>query len=163
MSCEYTVAIKFGEQYTRYVSLPRSSNPPSVSASSQCAAYGVDWGNIISNGGPFHGGLCLHKDERIIAVNAFNCNSPDEKDGPVEILEPYDNINGSCTSQRTYKTPGAHRSLAACQASIVDNSCKSPNICVPPDYCPPGMVCLPSSEFSEISGLASSLENSVCS
>ena len=162
MSCEYTVTVRYLEQYTRVVYLPRSNNPPSVSASSQCAAYGPDWGNIISNGGSFHGGLCLHRNERIIAVNAFNCNSPGEKDGPVEILEPHDNINGACISVRVYKTPGAHRSLAACQASV-DNSCKSPNICVPPDYCPPGMVCLPSSEFSEISGLASSLKNEVCS
>lgn len=163
MSCEYTVTVKYFEQYTRVVYLPRSDNPPSISGSSQCAAYGPDWGYIISNGGSFHGGLCLNKNEKIIAVNAFNCNSPDEKDGPVEILEPHDNINGACISARVYKTPGAHRSIAACQASIVNNSCQSPKICVPPDYCPPGMVCLLSSEFSQIEGLASSLKNSVCS
>lgn len=75
----------------------------------------------------------------------------------------YDIINGSCIQAKVYKTPGKYSSLNACTADLKIGNCQSPKICVPPDYCPPGMVCLPSSEFSEISSLASSLKNEVCS
>jgi hypothetical protein len=75
----------------------------------------------------------------------------------------YDIINGSCIQAKIYQTPGKYSSLNACTADLTSSNCQYPKICVPPDYCPPGMVCLPSSEFSQISGLASSLEKENCS
>lgn len=164
MSCEYIVTVKYFEQYTRYISLPRSNNQPYVAASSQCAAYGPTWSHIITSGGPFNAGQCLMTDEIVTSVRALNCNEPGEVDGEIPILEPHDNINGTCISARAYKTPGIHPSASACNASkggSGSNPCSAPNVCCPPpnvcvgaDYCPPGTKCLPLTEWNEIQSLA---------
>ena len=139
----------------RTIELGRRVEAPTIFSDSQCTSYGYN--RVVGYAGSQEGAgkNCL-LDWEVVRIEFYNC------DGDMPTAR-YDFINGNCTPNNHYNTPGKYLSLDDCQASIVDGECKSPNICVPPGYCPPGMVCLPSSEFSEISGLASSLENSVCS
>jgi hypothetical protein len=139
----------------RIIELGRREEAPTIFSDSQCTSYGYT--RVVGYPGSQEGAgkNCLHNWETV-RIEAYNC------DGPSPTAR-YDFINGNCTLNTLYNTPGKYSLLSDCEASIVDNSCKSPNICVPPDYCPPGMVCLPSSEFSQISALSSSLENENCS
>ena len=67
--------------------------------------------------------------------------------------ETYDCINGGCIKSTQYKTPGIYQSLQECQAN-----CGS----VTNNECPPGHICLTTSEFSQISSLASQIKGEIC-
>ena len=75
----------------------------------------------------------------------------------------YDRVNNACVLSTRYNTPGVYASLEQCESASGPTNCQAPKICVPSDYCPPGMVCLPFGEFSQIEGLAATLNNSACS
>lgn len=77
----------------------------------------------------------------------------------------YDCINGSCIESTQYKTPGLYKSLEECQSKCgtMAAGCPPGEECLDPkNYCPPGHVCLTSSEFSEISSLASQIKGEIC-
>jgi hypothetical protein len=138
----------------RTIELGRREEAPTIFSDSQCTGYG--YSRVVGYPGSQEGAgkNCL-LDWESVRIESYNCDEPSP---PAR----YDLINGNCTLNTLYNTPGKYESLSDCQASV-DSICKSPNICVPEDNCPPGMVCLSSSEFSAISGLASSLENEICS
>lgn len=65
----------------------------------------------------------------------------------------YDCLNGNCIESTVYETPGLYRTLEECQivcGTVTNNEC------------PPGHVCLTTSEFSQISSLASQIKGEIC-
>lgn len=77
----------------------------------------------------------------------------DESNPNCPAVKYYDCINGQCTEKTQYNTPGLYQSLEECQVN-----CGTTNN----NECPPGYVCLTTSEFSEISSLASQIKGAVC-
>ncbi|MHC5751501.1 MAG: hypothetical protein ACYTXF_12935 [Nostoc sp.] len=103
---------------------------------------GVDQGN----------GYIFHPDAYVVSTTC-----------PVSEKQ-YDCINGACTVNTTYSTPGLYKSLADCQAVCANGgACAAGKQCVDPTtFCPDGKVCIDQGEFSSIEALISKIGSEVC-